>query len=248
MPVVDSIITSPPYWNVTDYHCGRDQVGHGQTLRQYLIAMGDVFSGCAALSKPNATMCLVVGAIRRKGEVVQLPSLLVDEANASGWRLREQITWDKQKDLPWTKHGEFRDVTEQVLLLSRTTNYTFNVEDLLSPTPQSEWWVRYPERYSPRGRMPTNIWRIPIPTQGAWRSCPRHACPFPEELSFRLVAMNSNLDDVIFDPFAGIGSVPAMATVLGRRGYGLDLSSGYVAEYGDVLDRATTWVAEKSAE
>ncbi len=31
-----------------------------------------------------------------------------------------------------------------------------------------EWWVKYPERYNPKGMLPTNIWEFSIPTQGSW--------------------------------------------------------------------------------
>ena len=207
-----------------------------------------IFGQCLNLSADDSTMWLVVGAIRRNGKLIQLPEMLTGLAAEVGWIPREQITWEKGKSLPWTKLGEFRDVTEQVILLSKSDSFVFDVGDLLSPTPRSTWWKRYPERYSPEGRRPTNLWNIPIPTQGSWRDGPGHLCPFPHELTFRLISLTSEQDDIVLDPFAGVGSVPAMAEAMGRTGFGLELSQRYVNTYPDTLKRSREWYRQKVIE
>ena len=96
-------------------------------------------------------MWLVVGAVRRDGRLIQLPEALTRLAAEIGWIPREQITWAKGKSLPWARFGEFRDVTEQIILLSKSGEFLFNLTHLSSPDPTSVWWRRYPERYSPSG-------------------------------------------------------------------------------------------------
>lgn len=241
-----SVITSPPYADMQDYGVPR-QIGYGQTLPVYLKDLRSVFEACAELSTDTATMWLVLGAIRRKGEVVLLPSRVAEQAQKAGWKVREVITWEKTKGLPFTKHGEFRDVTEQVILLSKSTGYRFETEFLQSPEPRSIWWRRYPERYSPEGRKPTNVWKVAIPTQGSWKPGPNHSCPFPHELTYRMLTVVTAEADLVLDPFAGVGSVPALANVMGRRGYGLDLSPRFVAEYQRTLASASSWWKAKKS-
>ena len=192
-------------------------------------------------------MWLVVGALRRSGRLIQLPEVLTNLASEVGWVPREQVTWEKGKSLPWARPGEFRDVTEHAILLSKTDSFLFDLHDLLSPDPASSWWQRYPERYSPFGRRPTNLWTIPIPTQGSWKEGPVHLCPFPHELTFRMISLTSEPGDVVLDPFAGVGSVPAMADVMGRIGFGVEIAKHYVDRFPVTLQQSRDWFSRRKA-
>ena len=242
-----TIITSPPYLDTHDY--GVDgQIGYGQSRECYLTDLKKIFRQCLNVSTHDSTMWLVVGAVRRSRRLIQLPEIFTSLAADVGWIPREQITWAKEKSLPWTGPGEFRDVTEQVILLSKSEKYLFDLRDLLSPDPASPWWLKYPERYSPQGRKPTNLWNIRIPTQGSWKKGPGHLCPFPHELTFRMISLTSEAGDVVFDPFAGIGSVPAMAESMGRIGYGLELSQEYANAFSETLRQTREWLEWKTCE
>ena len=46
----------------------------------------------------------------------------------------------------------------------------------------------------------------------------------------RLVTQLSMPGELVFDPFAGIGTVPYCAVKLGRRGYGVELNGAYFAD------------------
>ena len=221
LPPPRSIVTSPPYLDMHNYG-NRSQIGvRGQGLHDYLEQMVGLFRDCHKIATDDATFWLVAGSVRRGGRLVPLPDRLAVCAEEAGWTLREAITWDKQKALPWTHHGELRDITEQVLLFSKTDGFRFDATEIRSPVPNSAWWRKYPERYSPDGAMPTNLWSIPIPTQGSWTGVRTHFCPFPEELTYRVLSLTTVEGDVVLDPMAGVGSVPAMAEAMGRVGYGL---------------------------
>ncbi len=238
-----AIISSPPYWDLQDYGT-QGQIGFGQSLSDYLGDVGKVLAKCYAVASDDATMWLVVGSIRRNGQLVRLPALIAHTAESANWIAREEITWSKGKSMPWTGHGQLRDVTEQILLFSKNRHHLFDVDSLRSPDPSSPWWVKYPERYSPLGRGPTNLWEIPIPTQGAWKQGPRHACPFPPDLTYRLISLITEPHDAVLDPFAGVGSVPAMAEAIGRVGYGIDVSPHYVSQLQAARSEAKAWLCD----
>ncbi len=242
-PPPSSIITSPPYLDMHDYG-NASQIGtRGQPFDDYLAQVARLFGDCYRITADDATFWLVAGSVRRNGRVLRIPDRLATCAEEAGWGLREAITWDKQKALPWTHHGEFRDITEQILLFSKTDNFRFDPTGLRSPIPNSIWWRRYPERYSPDGSMPTNLWSIPIPTQGSWSGVRTHFCPFPEELTYRMLALTTVEGDIVLDPLAGVGSVPAMANAMGRIGYGLDLTAEYVRLYDRTVQSATRFLS-----
>lgn len=61
----------------------------------------------------------------------------------------------------------------------------------------------------------------------ARRRVEKHICPLPLDIVERLIVRYSNPDDVILDPFAGLGTVPFCAVKLGRRSIGTELNPVY---------------------
>ena len=55
----------------------------------------------------------------------------------------------------------------------------------------------------------------------------RHICPLQLEVIQRCIELWTNKNDIVLDPFAGIGSVPYTAIKLGRRGLGFELKESY---------------------
>jgi DNA modification methylase len=55
----------------------------------------------------------------------------------------------------------------------------------------------------------------------------RHICPLQLDVIKRCVALWSNPGDIVFDPFAGIGSTLYQALKMGRRGVGSELKRSY---------------------
>ena len=57
-----------------------------------------------------------------------------------------------------------------------------------------------------------------------------HLCPMQFDIADRVIEQMSNKGDVVFDPFAGIGSVPSRAILQGRIGWGTELSASYFCD------------------
>lgn len=70
-------------------------------------------------------------------------------------------------------------------------------------------------------------------TEQARRGLEQHVCPMPLTLVDRLIRRFSNEDDLVYDPFAGIGTTPVRALAAGRRGRGVELSRAYWADAVD---------------
>jgi DNA modification methylase len=54
-----------------------------------------------------------------------------------------------------------------------------------------------------------------------------HVCPLQIDIVDRIINRYSNPGDVVFDPFAGLFTVPKRAVDLGRYGYGIELNADY---------------------
>lgn len=66
----------------------------------------------------------------------------------------------------------------------------------------------------------------------------RHICPLQLPVIERIVRLFSNPGEVIFSPFAGIGSELYMALKLGRRAYGCEIKPEYIAAARRNCERA----------
>ncbi len=57
-----------------------------------------------------------------------------------------------------------------------------------------------------------------------------HVCPLQLDIVERIIERYSNPGDWVFDPFAGLATVPMVAVRMGRKGYGCELNAGYYAD------------------
>ncbi len=158
------------------------------------------------------------------------------------WMLQDIVIWDKKRALPFSSKGSFRNVFEYVLCFSKTDTFEFDLDRIRNPNPEDlkEWWVNYPERYHPRGKLPDNIWSMVTPSQGAFADTSvDHPAPFPPQLVERILDLTTTQNDVVMDPFAGSGTVCAQATAMGRQAVGVELSDSYIERYEELKAEIT---------
>lgn len=59
------------------------------------------------------------------------------------------------------------------------------------------------------------------------RGLANHVCPLQFDIVDRIIERYTNEGELVFDPFAGLMTVPYRAVLMGRRGYGVELNAGY---------------------
>lgn len=74
----------------------------------------------------------------------------------------------------------------------------------------------------------TDILRInTLNSEQARRNVEKHVCPLQLDIIKRLITRYTNRGEIVYDPFAGIGSVPYQAITMGRHGWGSELNADY---------------------
>lgn len=76
----------------------------------------------------------------------------------------------------------------------------------------------------------------------------KHICPLQLDVIERCIALWTNPDDIVLDPFAGIGSVPYQAVLMGRRGLGVELKESYFRQASGNLKQAEADYLENGAD
>ena len=235
--IVDVTITSPPYFDLKDYG-SKKQIGFGQEYQKYLNDLKTVFEGVYEVTKETGTLWVVIDTFKRDGILIPLPFDFADKIADVGWKLQEVIIWGKDRTVPWTHKGQMRKMFEYILVFSKNKEYNFFIDEIRNFQSLKKWWIRYPERYNPKGKTPEAIWNYKIPLQGAWgKGYIRHFCPLPEPMMEQIIKLTTREDDVVLDCFSGSGTVLFKADTMKRRYIGFDLNQDYIEMFNNYLKK-----------
>lgn len=226
---INLTVTSPPYFDLKDYG-PKGQIGFGQNYEEYLEDLRTLFVEVYRATKADGSLWLVVDTFRKDQQVFPLPFDIAAKLKTCGWTLRDIVIWKKERTVPWVAPGATRKIFEYILVLSKgTASFKYDLTKYRQTTDLKHWWVRYPERYNPKGKAPEEIWCYDIPTQGSWGAgYVSHFCPLPNELVARIIQLTTTKGDVVFDPFSGSGTVPTISRLLDRTYVGFEINPQYV--------------------
>ena len=227
---IKSTITSPPYFDMKDYG-SENQVGFGQTYQDYLDDLQDIFNQIFQITENDGSLWIVIDSFKRENQVVTLPFDLSNKLKEIGWLLQDIIIWKKDKTVPWSNNGFVQRKFEYILFFTKSRNFKYNKDRVrnFDTSQLKKWWVKYPERYNPKGKALDEIWEFPIPVQGSWGDkYIRHFCPLPKEMVATMIEISTDINDIVLDPFAGSGSVLFQSAVMRRKYIGFELNQNYI--------------------
>ena len=234
---IQTTISSPPYYDMKDYG-ENNQIGFGQSYEEYLQDIKSVFEQVYSHTKEDGTLWIIIDTFKRNNSIVLLPFDVASKLQESGWLLQDIIIWKKDKTVPWSNKGFTQRQFEYILFFSKTPKFKSNKDRVrVFDTRQlKKWWVKYPERYNPRGKALSEIWEYPIPVQGSWgKQYIRHFCPLPQDMVSNMIQISTDEGDVVFDPFAGSGTVMSQSAYMNRSYLGFELNKGYIDKFNSYL-------------
>lgn len=234
---IQTTITSPPYYDMKDYGV-EGQVGYGQEYEDYLEDLKSIFTQVFHQTKDDGTLWIIIDTFKRNHNIVPLPFDLTAKLQQVGWLLQDIIIWKKDKTVPWSNNGFTQRKFEYILLFSKSPKFKNNKDRIrVYDTRQlKKWWVKYPERYNPRGKALDEIWEYPIPVQGSWGDkYIRHFCPLPKDMVSNMIQISTDEGDLVFDPFAGTGTVLSQSAYMNRKYVGFELNPSYINQFESYL-------------
>lgn len=234
------IITSPPY-NVGKEYEAKTKI------ENYLDCLIPIIRELVRILADDGSICWEVGNYVEKGEVFPLDVFYYNIFKGHGLKLRNRIIWHFGHGLHCK--NRFSGRYETVLWFSKTDNYVFNLDPVRIPS-------KYPgKKYykgankgkvsgNRLGKNPEDVWvanveRLVDDWDGMIWEIPNvkynhpekveHPCQFPVELVERCVLALTNDGDIVYDPFAGVGSSLLASLMNNRRAYGTELEERYVS-------------------
>lgn len=235
--VVQSVVTSPPYYQQRDYGIP-GQIGLEDTPEQYIESLLMVFREVRRVLRQDGTLWLNIGdtynaynANRGEGGVLNqgrkhsmLPTFakgLTDKRRLNKsllgipWRVANAMTEDKwvlRSEIIWHKPSAKPSGSKDRPLTRHETIFLFV---------RTTRTAYVDEALNGLG----SVWTL---TTGHHQE---HSAPMSEALARRCVEMGSRPGDLILDPFHGSGTSERAALTLNRQYLGVELNPDYVRRY-----------------
>jgi len=220
---VHLMITSPPYNVSKDYD-------KDLSLSEYREMLKGVWRETKRVLIPGGRVCINIANIGRK-PYIPLHRYIIEDMIDLGFFMHGEIIWNKGASAgtsmawgSWMSASApcLRDVHEYILVFSNGT-FIRNDDSNETTIDKNEFmeWTK-------------SVWNID--TVSAKKS--GHPAPFPEDIPKRLIRLYSFKDDVILDPFVGIGTTCVAAVRDQRKYVGYDISERYIRIAQDNLWRA----------
>jgi DNA modification methylase len=248
---VDTIVTSPPYYQQRDYQ-GTGQIGLEGSPHEYVCGLLEVFSECHRTLKSSGSMWLVIGDKYVDGRLMGMPWRVALALSDAGWMLRSDVIWHKPnampspvKDRPTTDH-------EYVFFFTKSRDYYYDADAIREPhvtftensrmkggrnhffkrdgTPEAGknqgnsnlHHGRWDQAFHPKGRNKRTVWSIPL---SKFRDV--HFAVFPPSLVETCLLASSPEGGLVLDPFLGSGTTALVAKQLGRHYLGVECNEEY---------------------
>jgi len=228
------VVTSPPY-NIGKSYERRTR------LEDYLSEQEAVISECVRILHPKGSICWQVGNhVTKDGEIIPLDVPFYPLFKEHGLRLRNRIIWHFEHGLHCRRRLSGR--YEVILWFTKGDDYQFDLDPIRVPQKYpAKKYFKGPRagQYScnPLGKNPGDLWAIPNVKHNHPEKTV-HPCQFPVELVERLVLSMTHEDQLVVDPFIGVGTTAVAAIRRGRRAAGADISPEYIAIARERIRRA----------
>lgn len=248
---IDFSVYSPPFLALYTYSATERDLGNSKDDDDFFQHYRYVIEGLLRITKPGrltAVHCSQVATTKVTHGVIGLKDfrgLLVENYVKAGWIYHGEVAIDKdpqaqairthakgllftqlKKDSSWLRPG----LADYILVFRKPGENAVPVKPDIS---NDDWinWAR-PVWYGIRESETLNT------AEARERDDDRHVCPLQLGTIHRCVRLWSNPGELVFSPFAGIGSEGYEALRLGRRFLGIELKELYAKTAARNCERA----------
>ena len=235
---IDMVITSPPYWNSRQYCLfNSKEIGYNQTYKSYLISLQQVWFECCRVLRDGCRLVINIGEIFHhigKEDYVVYSAIFVDIfkqiQNIKSMRFAGKIIWCKGTNnensgikigkafygsYPYPPNLLLTNCQENLMVWRKTGKRTY--KDVPGDIAQKS---KIDKKFIHQFTRP--VWFVEPERNKT------HKAVFPMEIPLRFIKAYSFVNDIILDPFGGIGTTGLAAQKLERRYILIDLSPEYV--------------------
>ena len=214
---VDIIITSPPYNFGLEYK--DDENKDALYWQDYFEKLNRIWGECYRVLKPAGRLCVNIQPLF--SDYMPTHHIISKQLFDLGLLWKAEILWEKHNyNCKYTAWGSWKSPSMPYLKYtwefieifckeSHKKEGNFNKIDITGD--EFKRWVYAKWDIAPESNMKKY----------------NHPAVFPEELVARLLKLFSYQDDIVLDPFNGVGTTTLVAYKLRRKYIGIDISKEY---------------------
>lgn len=212
---IDMIITSPPYNFGRDYDQHNDKIDY----QLYFKQLNKIWNECYRVLKPDGRIAIDIMPVYTDN--IPTHHIISRQLQDIGFKWKAEILWEKSNySCPYTCWGSWQSPSSPYLKYSWEFIEVFvkkelkkegNKEDITITGQEFKDWVYAKWTIAPEHRMKKF----------------GHPAMFPEEIPCRLINLFTYKNDIILDPFNGVGTTTLVAHHEGRKYIGIDISEKY---------------------
>lgn len=214
---VDIVVTSPPYNFGLDYES--DKNGDAINWKDYFDKIKRIWKECLRVLKPSGRLCVNIQPLF--SDYIPSHHIISNQLLDLGFLWKGEILWDKHNyNCKYTAWGSWNSPSmpylkytwEFIEIFAKETHKKEGARNKIDITGNEfKKWVYAKWDIAPERNMKNY----------------KHPAMFPERLVDRLLKLFSYQDDIVLDPFNGVGTTTLVAFKLKRKYIGIDISKEY---------------------
>lgn len=230
---IDCIITSPPY----NFSMNYDEYNDNKDFKEYFSWLKRVFQKCYLKLKSGGRLIINIQPLY--SSYIPTHAILVTDMLDIGFLWKAEILWEKNNyNMAYTAWGSwkspsspyFKYTWEFIEVFCKDSYKHEGASDKITITADEfKEWVYAKWSIAPEHDMQKY----------------NHPAMFPEQLSNRLIKLFTFKDDVVLDPFMGVGTTGVSAMKLDRNFLGIEISEQYFNSAKNRIQEARRYVKNK---
>ena len=255
---IDTIVTSPPYFQQRNYANSAMQVGQESQPAEYVDRLVAIFRQAKRVLRDTGCLWLVLGDKYDRGRQLGMPWRVAIGLQDDGWILRNDVIWHKPNAMPSSTKSRLTVDHEYIFFFTKSMKYHYDADAIREPhvtfsdqsrmrggrnhfnqrggTPEAGKNQgnnnlhdgRWDQAFHPNGRNKRTVWSIPL---SKFREA--HFAVFPRQIVVTCIDATCPVDGTVLDPFCGSGTTCLTAKELNRHYVGIDC----VGDYCDMANR-----------
>lgn len=236
---IQTVITSPPFFNMRDYGTGKNQLGLEKDVVDFINNLCDLFEDTKRVLKSEGSLFVNINDCVIHGEYQSVPELFLIEMKKRGWRYVDQYLWLKSNARFTMGKRSVRNF-EPIFHFVKSADYFFNdtwlsefVDEKNSISMGTK--MKYPKLVSGLDFRDNILTHSGSNTLDLRRKCfeeanfhMEHSATYPLSLPLIFVLATSKPGDTILDIFNGTASTGEISILTNRKYVGYELNPQFV--------------------
>ena len=240
---IDSIITSPPYFQMRKYSESNQEIGQEMSRSEYIETLVNLFVDLMPKLKDDGVLVVNIDALSRFSavKVMGTPYEFVCKMEASGWTLRYDMKWIKPSFGGWRSTFSPGKNFEHVFGFIKSSSVKEGIKhynyNQMHEKGKNQHWKLFTSTIYENG-LNHKSWSNDDSRRFLERfnkkedkhllshlqsNAYMHGAPLNPRVAWILVQLFSKPGNVVLDPFSGSGTITKVSKLCGRKAIGFEL-------------------------